>query len=193
MAIEPMFRWTAAFARTTLRAKAPSGEYPMLNRRAFLLSSTTALLTGAAAAGLDTGVYFFSQATNVGEAIEEAKYVIEHLRGFRVNMPVIFDWERVEQEARTDGMTEEAMTECAVAFCKTIQNAGYDAGIYFNRKLGYHGFDLSRLADCAFWVSVPGDYPDYYYACEFWQCSFTGSVPGISGEADLNMRFIPRI
>ncbi|MBQ5547867.1 MAG: hypothetical protein IIT33_03385, partial [Prevotella sp.] len=64
---------------------------------------------------------------------------------------------------------------------------------YFNRKLGYHGFDLSRLADCAFWVSVPGDYPDYYYACEFWQCSFTGSVPGISGEADLNMRFIPRI
>ena len=90
-------------------------------------------------------------------------------------------------------MTEEAMTECAVAFCKTIQNAGYDAGIYFNRKLGYHGFDLSRLADCAFWVSVPGDYPDYYYACEFWQCSFTGSVPGISGEADLNMRFIPRI
>ena len=150
-------------------------------------------ITGAAAAGLDTGVYFFSQATNVGEAIEEAKYVIEHLRGFRVNMPVIFDWERVEQEARTDGMTEEAMTECAVAFCKTIQNAGYDAGIYFNRKLGYHGFDLSRLADCAFWVSVPGDYPDYYYACEFWQCSFTGSVPGISGEADLNMRFIPRI
>ena len=45
-------------------------------------------ITGAAAAGLDTGVYFFSQATNVSEAIEEAKYVIEHLRGFRINMPV---------------------------------------------------------------------------------------------------------
>ena len=150
-------------------------------------------ITGAAAAGLDTGVYFFSQATNVSEAIEEAKYVIEHLRGFRINMPVIFDWEHVEEEARTDGMSEQAMTECALAFCKTIENAGYDAGVYFNRKLGYHGFDLSRLADFSFWVSVPGEYPDYYYACEFWQCSFTASVPGISGEADLNMRFIPKV
>ena len=119
-------------------------------------------ITGAAAAGLDTGVYFFSQATNVSEAIEEAKYVIEHLRGFRINMPVIFDWEHVEEEARTDGMSEQAMTECALAFCKTIENAGYDAGVYFNRKLGYHGFDLSRLADFSFWVSVPGEYPDYY-------------------------------
>ena len=150
-------------------------------------------ITGAAAAGLDTGVYFFSQATNVSEAIEEAKYVIEHLRGFQINMPVIFDWEHVEEEARTDGMSEQAMTECALAFCKTIENAGYDAGVYFNRKLGYHGFDLSRLADFSFWVSVPGEYPDYYYACEFWQCSFTASVPGISGEADLNMRFIPKV
>lgn len=150
-------------------------------------------ITGAAAAGMDTGVYFFSQATNVSEAIEEAKYVIEHLRGFRINMPVIFDWEHVEEEARTDGMSEQAMTECALAFCKTIENAGYDAGVYFNRKLGYHGFDLSRLADFSFWISVPGEYPDYYYACEFWQCSFTASVPGISGEADLNMRFIPKV
>ena len=150
-------------------------------------------ITGAAAAGLDTGVYFFSQATNVSESIEEANYVIEHLRGFRVNMPVIYDWERVEQEARTDDMTEQAMTECAFAFCRTIENAGYDAGVYFNRKLGYHGFDLSRLADYAFWISVPGDYPDFYYGFEFWQCSFTGTVPGISGEADLNMRFIPRV
>ena len=83
------------------------------------------------------------------------------------------------------------MTDCAVAFCRTIENTGYDAGVYFNRRLGYHGFDLSRLADYTFWVSVPGDFPDYYYACEFWQYSFTGSIPGIAGEIDMNMRFIP--
>ena len=119
-------------------------------------------LAGASAAGLDTGVYFFSQATNVSEAIEEAEFVIDHLRG-----------------------------DCAVAFCRTIENAGYDAGVYFNRYLGYYGFDLSRLNDYAFWVSVPGDFPDYYYACEFWQCSFEASIPGVSGNADLNLRFVP--
>ena len=149
-------------------------------------------ITGASAAGLDTGVYFFSQAVNVSEAIEEAQFVIENLRGYRINMPIIYDWERVEDEAaRTNGLSEQTMTDCAVAFCRTIENSGYDAGVYFNRRLGYHGFDLSRLADYAFWVSVPGEFPDFYYACEFWQYSFTGTIPGIAGEIDMNMRFVP--
>ena len=149
-------------------------------------------LAGASAAGLDTGVYFFSQATNVSEAIEEAEFVIDHLRGFRVNLPVIFDWEKIDEEtARTTGLGELTLTDCAVAFCRTIENAGYDAGVYFNRYLGYYGFDLSRLNDYAFWVSVPGDFPDYYYACEFWQCSFEASIPGVTGSADLNLRFVP--
>ena len=148
-------------------------------------------ITGASAAGLDTGVYFFSQAVNVGEAIEEAEFVIENLRGYRVNLPVIFDWEHVDEEARTDNVSEQTMTDCAVAFCRTITNAGYDAGVYFNRKLGYHGFDLSRLADYTFWVSVPGEFPDFYYAVDLWQFSFEGTVPGIEGNADLNMRLIP--
>ena len=148
-------------------------------------------ITGAAAAGLDTGVYFFSQAVNVGEAIEEAEFVIDNLKGYRVNLPIIFDWEQIEDEARTDDVGVQTRTDCAVAFCRTITNAGYDAGVYFNRKLGYYGFDLSRLADYAIWVSVPGDFPDFYYACDFWQFSFEGTVPGIEGNADLNLRFIP--
>ena len=121
-----------------------------------------------------------------------AEFVIDHLRGFRVNLPVIFDWEKIDEEtARTSGLGELTLTDCAVAFCRTIENAGYDAGVYFNRYLGYYGFDLSRLTDYAFWVSVPGDFPDYYYACDFWQCSFTASIPGVTGEADLNLRFVP--
>ena len=150
-------------------------------------------LAGASAAGLDTGVYFFSQATNVSEAIEEAEFVIDHLRGFRVNLPIIYDWEKIDEEqARTTGLGDLTLTDCAVAFCRTIENAGYDAGVYFNRYRGYYGFDLSRLTDYAVWVSVPGDFPDYYYACDFWQCNFEASIPGVSGNADLNLRFVKR-
>ncbi len=148
-------------------------------------------MSGASAAGLDVGVYFFSQATNVVEAMEEAEFVLDHLRAYRVDLPVIFDWEKIDEEqARTAGLGDLTLTDCAVAFCRTLENAGYEAGIYFNRYLGYYGFDLSRLTDYDFWVSVPGDYPDYYYACDFWQCSFNGNVPGVSGEADMNIRFI---
>ncbi len=150
-------------------------------------------MTGALANGLDVGVYFFSQAVNVQEAIEEAQFVLERLQGYEVRMPVVFDWEKIETDsfARTDGMDPTVLTDCAVAFCQTVKNAGYDACVYFNRHFGYYEFDLSRLTDYKFWVALPGEFPDFYYKCELWQYSFTESIPGIEGETDMNMLFIP--
>lgn len=150
-------------------------------------------MTGALANGLDVGVYFFSQAINVQEAIEEAEFVLERLEGYDVRMPVVFDWEKIETDsaARTDGMDPTVLTDCAVAFCQTVKNAGYDACVYFNRHFGYYEFDLSRLTDYQFWVALPGEFPDFYYKCELWQYSFTESIPGIEGETDMNMLFIP--
>ena len=143
--------------------------------------------------GLDVGVYMFSQAISVEEAIEEAEFVIERLKGYNVKLPVMYDWEKIEGGgARTDSMDPNLLTECAVAFCETIKNAGYEPGVYFNRYLGYYGFDLSRLTDYKFWVAVPGDFPDFYYASSFWQYSFTGSIPGIPTETDMNLMFLPK-
>lgn len=150
-------------------------------------------MTGALASGLDVGVYFFSQAVSVQEAIEEAQFVIERLADYEVRMPVVFDWEKIEADyaVRTDGMDSTILTDCAVAFCQTVQNAGYDACVYFNRHFGYYEFDLTRLTNYKFWIAQPGELPDFYYKCELWQYSFTASVPGIEGDTDMNMLFIP--
>lgn len=143
--------------------------------------------------GLDVGVYFFSQAITAEEAVQEAEFVIEHLRSYNVTLPVMFDWEKIEGGgARTDGLDTATLTDCAVAFCETVKNAGYEPGVYFNRYLGYYGYDLSRLTDYKFWVAVPGDFPDFYYASDFWQYSFTGSVSGVPTEIDMNLMFIPK-
>lgn len=149
-------------------------------------------IQGATANGIDAGVYFFSQATNVQEAIEEAEFVLERLEGYNITMPVVYDWEKIEGGgARTDGLDTKILDECAIAFCETIKNAGYEPCVYFNRHLGYYGFDLSKLTDYKFWVAVPGDYPDFYYACDIWQYTFTASIPGIAYETDMNLMFIP--
>lgn len=150
-------------------------------------------MDGALAAGMDVGVYFFSQAITVQEAIEEAEYVIKRLQGYELKMPVVFDWEKIEdaEYARTDGLDNTVLTDCAVAFCQTVTNAGYDACVYFNRHLGYYQYDLSRLTNYVFWVALPGDYPDFYYKSQIWQYSFASTVPGITGETDMNMMFIP--
>ena len=152
-------------------------------------------IKGARAAGLDVGVYFFSQAVNVGEAIEEARFVLNQIDGFDITLPIMYDWEDFDDkpDARTNGLDPNIIADCGVAFCETIRSAGYDAGIYFNRRLGYYSFDLGRLKDCKLWLAEPGDYPSFYYAGNIWQYAHgTGEVDGIEGGVDMNLMFIKR-
>ena len=149
---------------------------------------------GARRAGLEVGVYFYSQAINVGEAIEEAKYVLDQIKDLEVTLPVMYDWEQLEDkpDARTNELEPSIIGDCGVAFCETIRAAGYEAGIYFNRQLGYYSFDLGRLKDCKLWLAEPGDYPSFYYAGNIWQYTHEGTVDGIEGQVDMNLMFIKR-
>ncbi len=147
-------------------------------------------LSGAREAGLDVGVYFFSQALDAREAAEEADFALHALEGQVLDLPVMFDWEPVAKTgSRTEGREAQGLTDCAEAFCLRMTAAGYDAGVYFNRQQGYYSYELARLKDHAFWVSDPNDRPDFYYAFRFWQYSFTGTVPGIDTVVDRDLAF----
>ena len=148
-------------------------------------------LQGARNAGLDVGVYFFSQAMNPDEAKQEAEYVIGLLEGYELTMPVFFDWERIGGgQGRADNIENEVLTQCAETFCETVEAAGYEAGIYFNLDTSYYGYEMARLTDYTFWCAAPGDYPYCYYAHDIWQYSFEGEVPGIQTSCDLDMIFV---
>ena len=149
---------------------------------------------GALANGLQVSVYFFSQAISVQEAIEEAEYVLARIRDYNITLPVVYDWEKINGEtaARTDNLDFSILNDCAVAFCDTVKNAGYEPAIYFNRHLGYYGYDLSRMTDYDFWFALPeSSFPNFYYAVDMWQYSFTEQVPGIAEPTDMNLMFIP--
>ena len=151
-------------------------------------------IQGALDAGLHVGVYMFSQAVTVQEAIEEADFVLERIGKYDVTLPVVFDWEKIEAaEARSHGLTMELRTDCARAFCETVKSAGYVPCVYFNRNLGYYGYDLTRLTDYEFWFSLPeSGFPNFYYACDMWQYSFTETVPGSAEPTDMNLWFIAK-
>lgn len=149
-------------------------------------------IEGARDAGLAVGVYFFSQATSVAEAEEEAAFVLDRIRGYDITMPVVYDFERVlEDDSRTVDVTGGTVTDCAVAFCDAVARAGYRPGVYFYKSLAYHDYDLSRLADYDFWLSEPADLPDFYYRVAMWQYDVEGTLPGVDGTVDLNLCFIP--
>lgn len=150
-------------------------------------------LSGASAAGLDIGVYFFSQAITKEEAKEEAELLLTLIEGYDVSYPVVFDMEEIYLEtARTDSLSREEATEIARAFCRTIQKAGLQPMIYGNTKWLAGRLDLAELADdYPLWFAQYYDKPLFPYDFSFWQYSSSGSVAGIEGDVDLNIQFKP--
>ena len=147
-------------------------------------------IEGARAAGLDVGVYFFSQALDEQEAIDEANYVLEQIKPYSLSYPVIFAWEDIEADARTDGMDSVQLTKNAIAFCDTIEQAGYRAGVYFNQRFGYEEFDLESLQDYVFWLAEYNDTPSFSFHFQIWQYCNDGRVDGIKTDVDLNLAFL---
>jgi GH25 family lysozyme M1 (1,4-beta-N-acetylmuramidase) len=145
-------------------------------------------IEGALDAGLQVGVYFFSQSLGAREAAEEAEFVIDFIAEYDITMPVAFDWEPLD-ETRTDDVDTDALTSAAVVFCELVKDAGYEPAVYFYRQLAYYDYDLTRLKEYTLWVGAPGDAPDFYYDCAIWQFSFTGSIDGIDTDVDLNLFF----
>ena len=142
---------------------------------------------GAKAAGLRVGAYFFSQAVNEQEAIEEAEFVLEQISPWQVDMPVVFDWEYVDDAARTEEMTGTDIIACIDAFNQKITEAGYSPMVYFNPHMVRNTLDLEQLAEYPFWLAMYSDRMTFEYRVDMWQYTHEGSVPGITGNVDINL------
>lgn len=135
----------------------------------------------ANAAGIKTGVYVYSYATNAQEAAVEAVFVLGAIQNFVVNMPVVIDIEDSTQQA----LTKEQQSEIANIFCAIIEGAGYYPMVYtntywFTNRMGPVYYDK--------WVA------QYAAACDiedasFWQASSTGRIPGIQGNVDIDYQY----
>lgn len=147
-------------------------------------------IKGAREAGLDVGVYFFSQAVSAAEAVEEAEFVLDHIRGYDITCPVVYDTEEIKWDtARTDSNTNQEYTNYCKVFCDTIEASGYDPMIYANMKWMAFTLDMSQLTEYDFWYADYHDRPQCPYDYEMWQYSESGSVPGINTKVDLNLWF----
>ena len=103
-------------------------------------------MQGALNAGLQVGVYFFSQAISVEEALEEAQFTLQLVKGYPLAYPVVFDWEHYDiASSRTYTTESEVITACAKAFCDRIMQAGYRPMIYLNCDLGYYNSRFGKL------------------------------------------------
>ncbi len=150
-------------------------------------------INGALDAGLEVGVYFYSQAVTPEEAIEEANFVMEQVQRYDITFPIVYDWEITEADnARTKNIAPYTVTECAAAFCDTIADGGYIPMVYGSFKFALFKLDMSKLKDYGFWYAEYKhgyNEPMYPYDFKIWQYASDGRVDGIEGDVDLNICF----
>lgn len=140
--------------------------------------------------GIKVGVYFFSQATTVEEAIEEAEFVKQIIAPYKIECPVVFDVEKVaDSEGRMNKISVEERTQMAITFCEEIEKAGYKPMIYYNMEMAALMLDLEQLEEYDKWFAYYNK--DIYFPYDFkiWQYTDKGKVAGIETDVDLNIAF----
>ena len=136
------------------------------------------------AQGIPFGTYIYSYANTTAKAKEEAKHVLNLIKGYRLRYPIYFDME----DAAQANLSKSKLKAIAEAFCSTIEKAGYEAAIYAN----YSWFS-TKLTDKYFnskdrWVARYNYYCGLDKPYNIWQCSSTAKVKGIDGNVDLNFQ-----
>jgi len=144
----------------------------------------------AKAAGLDVGVYFFTEAVNEKEGIEEAEFVLENLKDYKVDLPIVIDVEEsASSDSRTKDLTKEERTDALIAFCERIKEACHEVMIYSNTKSFMVMMDNEKLEDYDKWFAYY-KYPlRFPYKMKMWQYTSSAEVDGIEGGVDVNIMF----
>lgn len=144
-------------------------------------------LKGAQEAGLSIGAYFFSQATDLLEVDEEIDFMLEILGDTKLDMPIVFDWEYISEEARTANVDAQTLTDMTQHFCKIMEEKGYAPMVYFNWHQADNMIYLHDLEEYPFWLALYTDRMIFPYKIEMWQWTSSGKVPGINGDVDINV------
>lgn len=147
-------------------------------------------MDGAAENGIPYGVYFFTQAINEEEMLEEANFVIEKIKDRVLKLPVVIDVERVTPaDGRMNALSAEERTRLVKLFCETIEKAGHKVMIYHNLETGALMLNLEQLEQYDKWFASYSE--EFYnpYAYKVWQYSPKGRVDGIDADVDLNISF----
>lgn len=151
-------------------------------------------IKGALAQGIPVGVYIFSQAITPEEGREEARFLMEKVRGYKVALPLVIDFEYASPEGHGSGgrlynaeLTKDEATAVCNAFCDEAKKSGYTGMVYANMNMLNNHMNAGSLSKV--WLAHYTTETYYKGDYDFWQFSSSGVVSGISGRVDMNFWF----
>ncbi len=151
-------------------------------------------MEGAKEAGIDVGVYFFSQAITVEEAEEEAAFVLNCIKDYQLKYPVAYDLELTNSTDRIANLSQKEMTDHALAFVHKIEEAGYQTLVYGSSNWLRTMYRITELQDeTKFWMAAYNESkPAYVYSFDIWQYTSNAYLDGINGPVDLDLWIVKK-
>lgn len=144
-------------------------------------------INGAVNNGIMVGIYFYSVAMNEEEALQEAAWVVERIKSYRITYPVVYDFEDFNR-GRTAGISGEQATANANTFLNYIASQGYTPMMYASKNDISNRFNKGNL-NYKFWLAHYTSETDYTGSYQMWQYTSKGSVAGINGNTDMNVAY----
>lgn len=150
-------------------------------------------IEGAKEAGLKVGVYFFSQAVNEQEAIDEAYFTRDLIKNYELDLPVVYDLEDIDYDiSRIQKISNSARTKHALTYCAKMEEFGYQPMIYANIYWLNSVYDINRIMNYPLWIADYDSIPSFEYEFKLWQYSEDAKIEGIEKPVDINLMLLPK-
>ncbi len=157
-------------------------------------------IIGAKGAGINVGVYFYTQAVNTSEAVAEADFVVKSLSGYGITLPVVYDIESVNDNNPTGRLdtaklSRDKLTELCTSFCARVEKSGYKGMVYANKYWLTTKLNAAKIAEkyqiwIAKYIDEKSQTTEYNGQYNYWQYSYSAKVDGINGGIDVNRMYI---
>ena len=142
-------------------------------------------IEGAIESGIDVGIYFYSYAKTKNEAIEDAKWVIDQIKDYKITMPVAFDWEDWT-DFNSYNVSFKELTNIAYAYLNELNKKGYDTFLY-SSKTYLQNIWANEKYDT--WLAHYIDKTTYTGKYKMWQLCSDGVIDGINGYVDIDIYY----
>lgn len=162
------------------------GSSTGINGENFIDSKFIQNIKNANSVGIPMGVYFYSYANSVDRAISDAKWIIENIKDYKVELPIAFDWENWGS-FNTYELSFFGLTNMAKSFMDTVKDAGYDAMLYSSKT---YLENIWMSVDYPVWLAHYTKNTNYAGDYSYWQICSNGRVDGINGDVDIDIRYI---
>lgn len=137
--------------------------------------------------GIPVGVYYYSYADTIDYAKREAKWVIKQIKKYKIDLPVVYDWENWNNYYEFK-VSFHHLSEIANTFLSTVEDAGYEGMLYSSK---YYLENIWEKPKYKVWLAHYTTQTTYQGDYYIWQLCDNGYVPGVNESAvDLDIMYV---